>query len=160
MTPHRALIVGAVYVGLGALGMAGWWLAARPAARGGAPASPLAAALLSVGAPSLDYPRDTVPGDLSGEPRLTWRSAHLDGWKWRLGQCLDGQPGGSPPNFFPPGDPARAAGFRAGWSAAHTQIETLVRDLGAPGATQFVRRRAREKPGLYDPTRAVPPPPE
>lgn len=160
MTPRATVMMAAAYVGFGALGMAGWWMAARPAARGGAPASPLAAALLSVGAPSLEYPRGTVPADLSGEPRATWRSAHLDGWKWRLGQCLDGQSGGSPPNFFPPGDQARADGFRAGWSAAHDQVESLVRDLGAPGAVQFVRRRAREKPDVYDPTRAVPPPAE
>ena len=160
MSARRALLVGAAYVTVGVLVMAGWWWIARPAPRGGAPASPLAAALLRIGEPSLDYPRDSVPSDLSGESRATWRSAHLDGWKWRLAQCLDGQPGGSPPNFFPPGDQARADGFRSGWAAADAQVEALVRQLGLDGAQDFVRGRARAEPRLHDPKRSVPPPPD
>jgi hypothetical protein len=140
--------------------MAGWWWAARPPARGAPPPSPLAASLLRIGEPRLEYPRGHVPAELSGEPRTTWRSAHLDGWKWRLAQCLDGQPAGGPPGFFPPDDHARAAGFSAGWTAADAQVAELERSLGTEGAQRFVRARARAEPRLHDPRRSVPPPAE
>ena len=160
MKGKRIVAFAAGYLILGTAGMAAWWWAARPPARGAAPASPIAAALLRVGEPRLDYPLTGVPRELSGEPRATWRSAHLDGWKWRLGQCLDGMPVGSPPSFFPPGDRARADGFHAGWSAADAQIAELERQLGSAGARRFVRERARAEPRLHDPKRSVPPPPE
>lgn len=159
MKPGRALGWVAAYLGLGVLGMACWWWAARPPAPGTAPASPIAAALLGAGEPRLDYPRE-VPADLVGEARANWRSAHLDGWKWRLAQCLDGQPGAAPPNLFPPDDQARADGFRAGWGAAHTQVNDLVGDLGVPGTVEFVHSKGRQQPGLHNPSRSVPPPPE
>jgi hypothetical protein len=158
--PRRALVLVA-YPLLGVVVMVGWWWLARPGPGGAAPASPLAASLLGVGEPSLEYPRRRAPEELVGEERAAWRSAHLDGWKWRIGQCLERQvPGDRAPVLFPASDRARAAGFTAGWQAAHEQIAELTRALGVDGAATFARARAKAAPALYDPARAVPPPPE
>lgn len=160
MTRRRILAMAGAYLAVGGLAMAGWWLATRPAGPAGEPASPLAAAQLRAGEPTLEYPRRAAPVGLAGEARATWRAAHLDGWKWRLGQCLDGETADGPPALFPADDRPRAEGFRAGWTAAQTQVEDLVRTLGAAGAEAFVRRKVREEPRLHDRARAVLPPPE